>query len=136
MTRRRERRRAGENEDTSERTKARRPERRGVVEIEAVSQRTTLRRKRTRFRAHEAAPAGTDEVDAMAEGGGDGRDAGTGPSSQSSGCGCRIAQAKDDAPSSTLMAFGGIGLVGAFAPAPAQEELSAAGIEIPPDGRV
>jgi len=47
----------------------------------------------------------------MAEGGGD---AGAAPSGQSSGCGCKVAQAKDDAPSSTLMAFGGIGLVGAL----------------------
>jgi len=48
-------------------------------------------------------------VDATAEGGGD---AGSSPSGQSSGCGCKIAQAKEDAPSSTFLAFGGLGFMG------------------------
>jgi MYXO-CTERM domain-containing protein len=52
------------------------------------------------------------ESDAMGEGGGDAAP-GSGPSGQNSGCGCKIAQA-DDGPSSTLLAFGGIGLAGAI----------------------
>jgi MYXO-CTERM domain-containing protein len=43
-----------------------------------------------------------------------GGDAGNGPTGQNSGCGCRTAEAKEDRPSSTLLAFGGIGLVGAL----------------------
>jgi MYXO-CTERM domain-containing protein len=50
------------------------------------------------------------EFDATAEGG----DAGSGPSGQSGGCGCKIAQAKDDGPSSTLLALGGLGFAGAL----------------------
>jgi MYXO-CTERM domain-containing protein len=50
-------------------------------------------------------------MDASGEGGGD---AGGGPTGQNSGCGCRTAQEKEDGPSSTLLAFGGIGLVGAM----------------------
>jgi MYXO-CTERM domain-containing protein len=50
------------------------------------------------------------EVDATAEGGGD---AGSGQSGQNSGCGCKVAQA-EDGPSSTLLAFGGLGLAGAI----------------------
>ncbi|HTQ46209.1 MAG TPA: hypothetical protein VMI75_25815, partial [Polyangiaceae bacterium] len=52
------------------------------------------------------------EVDATAEGGG-GDASVTNFTGQNSGCGCRTAQAKEDGPSSTLLAFGGIGLVGA-----------------------
>jgi MYXO-CTERM domain-containing protein len=48
----------------------------------------------------------------MVEGGGDASTV-TGFSGQNSGCGCRTAQAKEDGPSSTLLAFGGVGLVGA-----------------------
>lgn len=51
------------------------------------------------------------EVDAMAEGGTDGS-AATGPTGQNGGCGCKTAQAKADDPSSALLAFGGIGLLG------------------------
>ena len=48
------------------------------------------------------------EVDATAEGG-----SVTGFTGQNNGCGCRTAQVKEDRPSSTLLAFGGVGLVGA-----------------------
>jgi MYXO-CTERM domain-containing protein len=48
----------------------------------------------------------------MVEGGGDASSV-AGFSGQNSGCGCHTVQAKEDGPSSTLLAFGGIGLVGA-----------------------
>ena len=57
----------------------------------------------------DAAPAqdSSTEFDAAEDGGN-----GSGPSGQSGGCGCKTAQAKDQGPSSTLLAFGGVGLLG------------------------
>ena len=49
----------------------------------------------------------------MVEGGG-GDASVTGFTGQNSGCGCRTVQAKEHGPSSALLAFGGIGFVGAL----------------------